>query len=229
MHDEGVIKFEADHSTTPLPDRDFGELVCKLAAWREILAKMGVIGQSPELYGGAGYGNVSGRVGAPSAPLGRRPFLVTGTQTGGEPCLGPDHFCLVRSYDPKANRVTSRGPTRPSSESLTHGALYDLGSHIRFVFHGHTPIVWRNAAALGLPTTDPTVPYGTPGMAREVQRLYREGRLPETRVLAMGGHEDGVVVFGRSPDEAGQALLAVIARAYELHCRRSGAICSTLR
>jgi len=107
----------------------------------------------------------------------------------------------------------------PSSESMTHGAVYDLGPHIRFVFHGHSPVLWRRAEALRLPVTGSRISYGTPEMAREVERLYRTSTLPELQILAMGGHEDGIVVFGRTAEEAGQVLLRHLARAYEAECR----------
>ncbi len=54
-----------------------------------------------------------------------------------------------------------------------------------------------------------------PEMAAEVGRLYREGIFAERRILAMGGHEDGIVVFGRSPEEAGSVLMRWLARACE--------------
>ena len=37
--------------------------------------------------------------------------------------------------------------------------------------------------------------------------------LPDSRVFVMRGHQDGVVAFGKSVDEAGGALIAVLARA----------------
>lgn len=218
MADEGVIKFHAEHQAGPLPRGRHGALLCQLVAWREILGRTGLIGQHSELYDGYGYGNLSARVGPPSAPRGRRPFLVTGTQTSGKEAVGPGDFCRVDSWDFERNRVVSRGPVMPSSESLTHSAVFDLGSHIRFVFHGHSPVLWRRARTLGLPVSDPRVAYGTVRMAREVVRLYRESTLPESQILAMGGHEDGIVVFGRDAEEAGQILLRHLARAWEMEC-----------
>lgn len=218
VHDEGVLQFDADHRREPLEPRRFGELACRLVAWREILSRTGLIGQDPARYGGLGYGNLSARVGAPSAPRGGRGFLITGTQTSGKSAVGLGDFCVVESWSREANRVTSRGPVLPSSESLTHGAVYDLGPHIRWVFHGHSPVLWRRAAALRLPVTDPRAGYGTPEMAREVERLHRVSTLAELQILAMGGHEDGVVVFGRTAEEAGQVLLRHLARAYETEC-----------
>lgn len=222
---EGVVKFQAEHTAGPLDPRRHGALVTRLIAWREVLARLGIVGQDPRRYGGAGYGNVSGRIGPfPGAP-GARPFVVTGTQTGGNRCMGLEDFCVVTRYDIARNRVTSHGPVHPSSESMTHGAIYDLGPHVRFVMHAHAPVVWRRAARLRLPTTDPSVPYGTPEMAAEVRRLARETSLLERRVLAMGGHEDGVVVFGRTAEEAGTTLLTVVARAYEEACLEAGRLC----
>ena len=62
MPAEGVIQFRAEHRDAPLDPRRFGEAVCRLVAWREILDLTGLVGQDPALYGGFGYGNVSGRL-----------------------------------------------------------------------------------------------------------------------------------------------------------------------
>ena len=134
-------------------------------------------------------------------------------------------FCVVEACDPGTNRVESHGQVMPSSESMTHGAIYALGSHIRWVFHSHTATVWRRARELRIPTTDPRVAYGTPEMAREVERLYRTTSLPEQGLLAMGGHEDGIVAFGRTADEAGQVTLRALAAAYALECGVRGGLC----
>ena len=223
--DEGVIKFRAHHTQAPLDPRRHGETACALIAWREILARTGLVGQEAGLYGGFGYGNVSARVGPPGAGRGRRSFLITGTQTSGKACVSLGDFCLVERFDIGRNEVWSQGTVMPSSESMTHGALYDLGPHIRFVFHAHTPVIWRRARDLRIPTTDPQVPYGTPEMARETHRLFRATALPEIQILAMGGHEDGIVVFGRTAEEAGQILLRSLARAYEAECGEAEGLC----
>jgi hypothetical protein len=97
---------------------------------------------------------------------------------------------------------------------MTHGAIYDLGPHIRGVLHGHAPDLWRRAAELGLPRTRPEVAYGTPDMAREMRRLYGATGLAEQQILVMTGHEDGVVAFGRTLDEAGAVLVRALSRAF---------------
>ena len=211
--DEGVVKFEAVHRREALDARRYGELAAELGGWRRVMAMTGVVGQEAARYGGAGFGNVSARVGPPGSPLGRRAMLVSCTQTGGQGEVGLDDFCIVERYDIAGNRVESRGLCQPSSEAMTHGAIYDLGPHIRAVLHGHAPLVWRRARELRIPCTAPGVAYGTREMAREMARLYRSSGLPEQQILAMTGHEDGVIAFGRSVDEAGQVLVTYLARA----------------
>ena len=224
--DEGAIKFQAHHQDEPLPRSRFGDLACRLVAWREILARTRLVGQEPGLYGGFGYGNVSARVGAPGAPRERRTFLITGTQTSGKACMGLEDFCLVERCEARTNQVWSRGSILPSSESMTHGALYALGAHIRFVFHSHSPVIWQRAGDLRLPTTRAEVPYGTPEMSREVERLWRTSHVADCGLFAMGGHEDGIVAFGRSAEEAGEVTLRYLARAYEMACLEGGGLCA---
>ncbi|MCA9540818.1 MAG: class II aldolase/adducin family protein [Myxococcales bacterium] len=224
---EGVTRFVCDHTARPLPARRFGEVCAPLAGWRTLLAELGLVGRDPARYGGVGYGNVSARVGPFPGGRGARAFVISGTGTGERACAGLDDFALVRRYDIARNRVESEGGVAPSSESMTHGAIYDLSPQIRVVLHAHAPVLWRAARALKLPTTAPAVEYGTPEMAREVARLARETTLFERRALAMGGHEDGIIAFGRDADTAGQALMAALAAAHALAFQRDGAACAT--
>lgn len=226
MHPEGVIRFETEHEQRELEPGRYSELACELIAWREIMALTGLVGQDPARYEGAGYGNVSARVGPRSAAIGRRSFLITGSQTSGMRCIGLREFAVVEEYDCGGNRVRSRGCVPPSSESMTHAAAYDASPLVRCVLHAHSPVLWDRRRELGLPETDPAVPYGTPRMALEVGRLYRETVLPERGILAMGGHEDGIIVMGQSPEEAGGILLRWLSRAYAVSCSEAdGGLC----
>jgi len=211
---EGVIRFVVEHETRPLEPRVHGEIAVVLAAWREVLARLGTLGQDPARYEGSGFGNLSARVGPfGDTPRGRRRFLVTGSGTGGRARLTLEDLCLVERYDLDRNLVRSVGPVPPSSESLTHGALYDIAPAARVVLHAHAPEIWRCAKALGLPVTGPDAAQGTPAMALEVQRLFRESTLSGTGLLVMGAHEDGVLAFGTSAAEAGERLVRHLARA----------------
>ena len=211
---EGVVKFRAAHRVAPLDERAFEDAAIALAGWREVLRRLGGVGRDPARYGGAAYGNLSVRV----PPLGesgrgRRRFLVTGTQTGGRAGFALSDCSVVEGYDLARNTVTSFGGTPPSSESLTHGAIYDAAPSARAVFHVHAPELWAKARALGLPVTRAGIPYGTPAMAREVERLFREGALHAHGICTMAGHEDGVLAFGDGADAAGATLLRHWARA----------------
>jgi len=222
QQDEGITKFTADHTVRALDPRRFGALCCKLVAWRELLAKTQLVGRDPERYGGAGYGNVSTRIGPPSKGRGERALLITGTQTGGLARVTLRDFCVVERYDYRRNWVESSGTVEPSSETMTHGAIYDLSPHIRFAFHAHSPMIWRRARELRVPITDPGAAYGTPEMAMAVRDLYHRSSLSEVRILAMGGHEDGVMVFGHTAEDAGQVLFTYLARSFENLCLVTG-------
>lgn len=196
---EGVVRYACEHREEGLPAA-LAPLAAALAAWRRVLAALGLVGQDPRRYGGLGFGNLSARI----AP-GERPFLVTGTQTGHLPHLPLAGFARVERWDLGANRLESSGLARPSSESLTHAALYDLSPGIGKVFHVHSPELWRRT---DLPRTAPDVGYGTPEMAAEVGRVWRRLGRPSAGLLAMGGHEDGLVAWGVALDGPGALLVA---------------------
>ncbi len=211
---EGVIKFESRHRRVAL-DRDrYWPRASELIAWRELLSKTELVGRDGQRYQGAAYGNVSCRVGAPSSARGRREMLISGTQTGDRTPMTLDDFCVVSNYAINLNRVESSGLIEPSSEAMTHAAIYDLSPSIRCVLHVHSPQIWSRARLLRLPTTSSEIAYGTKAMAEAVAELYRRTALAETRVMAMGGHEDGIIAFGRSVAEAAVTLLTTLAAAH---------------
>jgi len=221
LHEEGVIRFRAHHRPAPLDLQVHGAVAQPLIAWRNRLHRSGMVGRDPTRYAGVGFGNLSGRLPPFPGLPGARPFLITGTQTSGLPSLSLADMCVVNRYDPKYNWVESLGLVQPSSESMTHGVLYDADPAIRYVFHGHSPVVWEQAWALDILVTDPAVDYGTPAMCREVERLLRDSAVARRRVLVMGGHRDGVLAFGETAEEAGQTLINLFSRAVSRACRRS--------
>ncbi len=184
---DGVIKYTLQHTlTAPLPD----ELWSPLEPIRKRLFDLGLIG----VREGVGYGNVSRR-------LDETRFVVTATQTGHLPRLDGFGYALVERCDEAAFRIESRGAARPSSEALTHAAVYTLDPAIGWVIHIHSMRLWRYMLQHDYPTTA-EVPYGTPEMAREVRRLYM-GRDPlQEPLFVMAGHEEGIVAFGHSATEA---------------------------
>jgi hypothetical protein len=53
-------------------------------------------------------------------------------------------------------------------------------------------------------------------MAAETRRLFADPAVRAGAIFAMGGHEDGLVAFGRTAEEAGGALVRTLARALAL-------------
>lgn len=192
---EGVIKFDLEHKNAPLPD---WADISSLQRWFGRCRELDLIGQHPERYQGAAYGNISQR-----APSG---FLITGTQTGGHPQLDEKDICWVQQIDLEHNRLTSSGPVKPSSESMTHEQVYRHVPEANFVIHVHHRTMWEQASQLGMPVTAQTAEYGTPEMAYEVERLLKDELARSVGAFSMGGHEDGIVVFGNSAEQAGARL-----------------------
>lgn len=206
MAQEGVIKFDLQFSPAPaLPAANSAAI----RDWHRRCHQLALIGRDPERYEGLAYGNISQREQGGA-------FLISGTQTGGEAVLPSDAVCRVDACDIAANRIIASGPVRPSSESLTHAALYQTDPAIGFVIHVHSPLIWHRAEALGLPSTPPEIEYGTPAMAVAVDDCYRMAKLHGSGIIAMAGHEDGILAFGKNAQQAGELLLACFARAREL-------------
>ena len=204
---DGVIQFSMDYSpAAPLA----WKMLQQINAWRQILYQLGLIGQDGRRYNGYGFGNISiRRQTEPSLHT----FIISGAQTGGISSLTAEHYTLVKDFDLSANRVTAEGPVAPSSESLTHGILYDINRSTGAVIHIHSPDIWEHSDDLGIPATHPDIPYGTPEMAEQVCQLFQKDQLISCRIFSMGGHQDGIVTFGNTVEEAGLTAIRYLARA----------------
>jgi ribulose-5-phosphate 4-epimerase/fuculose-1-phosphate aldolase len=221
MAEEGVIKFDLRHRNTRAAESP--EDLHVLNAWREVLWRLHLVGQDPERYGGYGFGNVSLRLAPFDAPVNRRRFLISATQTGGLAALDDIHYTVIDEYDPAKNRIVSTGALPPSSESLTHGMIYNMDDDIRAILHVHSPDIWKSAGEAGIPITDARVAYGTPEMAVEVARLFRQTNVRQSRLFAMGGHRDGMIAFGTTADEAGRVLIDALVASLALQQVRHSA------
>lgn len=196
MIDEGYTKYRCEwRRGSALPK----ETVSELDACRNRLFDAGLVGHYEQHD--VGFGNLSIRC----ADGG---FIISGTQTGHIERTDARHWSRVIDYDVDANRVTCEGPVQASSEALTHAAIYELDPAIGAIAHVHSDELWRRLIDR-IPTTSRDVPYGTPEMAREFARLYRETDLPESRVAVMGGHDEGLVAFGRNIGEATDRVLSL--------------------
>lgn len=213
MDAEGVIKYQLDYTESPALAR---EQLGEINAWRRILFLLRLVGQDPERYEGFAYGNVSCRLATQASSDQHPSFLITGTQTNYLPQLGPEHYVVVEQCDPDQNRIVAKGPVKPSSEALTHGTLYQIDPGINCVMHVHSPEIWKSATLLNIPETRKDVVYGTPEMAQEIRRLFNQPQTNERKILAMAGHQDGIVTFGDTVSQAGNILIDYFSRALQI-------------
>ncbi|MEO7165750.1 MAG: class II aldolase/adducin family protein [Spartobacteria bacterium] len=195
MSETGVIKFQYESSGGALaPFPGFEEL----NSARQEMRRLGLLGVDLNRIG---FGNVSLRDGTNES------FYITGSGTGALPELSLGHYAKVTAWNFERNWLRCEGQAIASAESLTHAAIYAIEAEVRVVLHGHDGARWRNLRARGT-ATSPDVAYGTPEMAAEVQRLFRETDLRTKKVFAMAGHEEGIVALGSDFAEAFAALAA---------------------
>jgi L-ribulose-5-phosphate 4-epimerase len=188
------VKFTSERARAEITSfDDFAEL----NAYRRQLRELRLIGVDSN---GVGFGNLSVRDGA------TKNFYITGSATAGIPELTPADCAKVVAYDFERNWVKYEGSTVPSSESLTHAAIYESDTKAGAVIHCHDSALWT-AILNQAPTTSKAVEYGTPELAYEIMRLFRVTDLHSRKILAMAGHEGGIVTFGSDIEEAFVAFM----------------------
>ncbi len=211
MVQEGVIKFNLQFREAPPVS---SELLREINAWRKILFLLKLIGQDPYRYGGFGFGNISRRMDFYPEGPDHRKFLISGTQTGGLTELSSENYSTVLECLPEENLIRAEGPVRPSSEALTHGMIYRAMKDAGFVMHVHSPDIWRLRRKIGIPLTSSGADYGSRELAREIVSLLTIPEVRSNGVIAMEGHEDGILSFGQTAEYAGGRLLNLLALAF---------------
>jgi L-ribulose-5-phosphate 4-epimerase len=169
----------------------------ELNAYRRKLLHLRLIGVDPN---GIGFGNLSVRDGATDE------FYITGSATGGIPELTLADCAKVVAYDFKRNCVRYEGSALPSSESLTHAAIYQSAARAGAIIHCHDSKLW--AALLNqAPTSSRAGAYGTPELAYAIMQLFKGSDLQRRKIVVMAGHEGGIVTFGAELGEAFAVLM----------------------
>jgi len=185
---EGVIQFNLSHEDT---DALSYPQIDALITSHQHMHSMGLIDQNPKRYDGYAYGNISHR-------LTGNEFIISGTQTGGIDHLTANHYAHVIHCDITKNAVQSRGPVKPSSECMSHAAIYTTNPDIMAVIHIHNPNIWQKHLTLQLSTTSIDIDYGTPEMALAIQDCVHQS----DQCIAMLGHLDGVICFANDIEAA---------------------------
>jgi ribulose-5-phosphate 4-epimerase/fuculose-1-phosphate aldolase len=149
---------------------------------------------------GVGFGNLSVRDGSTTN------FYITGSATGGLPELTLTDCVRVVAYDFARNWLRYEGAAIPSSESLTHAAIYESNPTIFAVIHCHDSDLWARLLDRA-PATLKSVAYGRPEMAYEIILLFKMSDVRSRKILAMAGHEGGIVTFGKNLEDAFDVLM----------------------
>lgn len=190
--DEGVIKFKLTLKRAPAPEMN---QVIALEKWRALFFKLALIGEYP--IDKIGYGNLSSRIS-------KKTFIITGSQTGHLAHLQAHHYSKVIECDLKKGSVTAEGLIPPSSESLTHYGMYEANPNINYVFHVHHQKLWEMMCNGPFDFISDDVPYGTQAMAEAASQLMGT---KTSGIFVMKGHEDGIISYGATPEEAGKIIL----------------------
>lgn len=194
MSETGYVKYRCDHVMAAAAVFPGFELLNQV---RSLLFQEGLIGMYSN---GIGFGNVSLRA------SGSRSFYISGTMTGGNAVLAPEHYTQVVACEFDKNWLKCEGPIQASSESMTHAAIYEQDSTVCAALHVHHLELWKRVLNC-IPTTRKEVEYGTPEMAAEVARLFQETDVSRQGIFAMAGHEEGLFAFGASPERAYRVLM----------------------
>jgi len=187
--DEGYIKFNCDWKKGPA--LSLKEL--KSINWgRNKMYDCGLIGVYEN---GIGYGNISER-------LAEEEFIISGSATGGFKKLEPTHYSLVHKIDMENNKVWCSGPIQASSETMSHAVIYQTCPEVNAVVHIHNLNLWKSLIHQ-VPTTNPSVGYGTTEMAQEIIRLLIQTDVRHHNgYFVMAGHEEGIIAFGENMEHA---------------------------
>ena len=190
---DGSVKYTIEHKKTPAIDVPHWD---ELNNARTRLHQLGLVGITNE---GIGYGNLSIR-------LRGYEFLITGTSTGALKILTRNEYCLVNIFDLEKNHVISTGPIQASSESMTHGAIYQASPDINCVIHIHSRIIFDAMLRDNYPSTPTDAKFGTPEIAYAVKKCAENLNKAEGAIV-LAGHDEGIIAYGSSVENALNLIL----------------------
>lgn len=197
-HLEGIIKFQYDltKETSPATIIHYDDI----EFYRRLLYPTGVIGFDPKER--VGYGNLSKR-------HRNTEFIITASQTGELPELVTKHYVHVKDCHIENQTLKAIGMKNPSSESLTHYAIYETKPEINHVFHGHHEGIWHYLIKNNYPCIHESIPYGTLEMAKAVSELIQKEKLV-SGIFAMKGHKNGFVSYADEGRKASRNIKRIL-------------------
>ncbi len=199
--DDGVIKYDRSNFSYC---EHISEIECRdLEYQRKKLYHENLIGECPVHK--VGFGNISQKYDFQKFHQTTNPqFVITGTQTGKYSELNNTLYTRVIDFDIEQLKLHSMGAVEASSEALTHAAIYLSNPKIGGIVHVHSKPIWEGIINNTKFTTSKDIPYGTKEMAHAVMAFSKNC---QSGYFAMEGHEDGVVAFAPTIEEATKITL----------------------
>ncbi len=199
---EAVIKFRCRWDHEPIDNYLKSKELELLNIWRSGLITRGVIGVDSN---NLGFGNISFRSGNSNI------FFITGSQTGHLPQLSDKDLAMVTDYSIPENFVRCSGLNKASSETLTHAVFYHHLPECKAVIHIHSRLIWEKYQSIYL-TTDPDAQYGSVQLAQSLEKLIQKESSIDNKVIILGGHPDGIVIYGDDLDGVGNMIIKLLDR-----------------
>ena len=195
---EGIIKFKISNwiKIPYLNKRVWGDVELS----RKELYKLKLIGYDE--INKVGYGNISKRYSG-------NEFIITASQTGQILNLGEENFSIIIVADFDNNSVVCYGPAKPSSESVTHAACYYNNPQINAVIHIHSRFLWEKLYNKNYYSTPENAEFGSVELSTSIAEIMKGVSMTEPCLVVMKGHQDGIIVAGKSIEESTKYLLDV--------------------
>jgi ribulose-5-phosphate 4-epimerase/fuculose-1-phosphate aldolase len=185
LQSEGYVKYQNQHQSGPILD------ILGLHALDQARTELYDYGFIGNLASGISFGNISMR-----HP--ERGLVISGTSTGAARVLGLGGYTWVQSWNSQANVVNSLGPVLPSSEAMSHGAVYDTRVDIQVVIHIHHREFFNVLCAQHYPMTPLACTFGSPELARSITQVVQN--IGDNQgIFVTAGHPDGIIAFGPDP------------------------------
>jgi len=176
-------KFKTEFKSDNIPE---DTRIYEIIGLGEKFKKMGLL---PHEDGG-NAGNISFR--------NNEGFVITaGGKDKGK--LSQRDFVQVLKVSMDSMKVIAEGEEQPSSETLSHDILYKERKDINAIIHVHDDLVLENAHKLNIKSTERKHSYGTPELAKDIQKS-----IGKENFIAVRGH--GVISIGKSLWEAGKLI-----------------------
>lgn len=193
---EEVIKFSYEFINQEVPKIDE---IKSLNEIRQVFFERKLIGVGKD---GISYGNISQR-------LSEKSFLITASQTGFKKILEPKDYVIIHNFDISRNKVLVSGINLPSSESLTHAAVYLANPLSMFVVHFHHKLLWTKFLSI-FPKTVPGAGYGSLELAQSLYEIVLSEKGKNNSIIILGGHQDGIIAYANQKEELINSVISLL-------------------